>query len=410
MKHTVRACVGAAFVLLAGTSVFTQQVPRPSTGFPSNDTAYKSTYKPDLPTPGSDMRVEDTAAGRREWMKELMGGDLSPQFVEALLDAARAERERYPNAFATSGAGAWTNLGPVRSNWIQNGTTITESDTGRLRTILVHPSNADIVYVLTSGGGLWKTSNFLAPRPEWSVKTDSVLGVAGGAVAFGGSANTLYLGSGDPFDGGVGGFVTKSTNGGDSWLTSVKVGGATTVMDVKVDTTSGADVVFVATNAGLFRSIDAGASFSGFGNDAQNPRNTSHVDVRAVVFHPRDPDIAWVGSDGGVVRNDGDFTSIASRCGSLFGNAAQCQTMLSRVPARLYFLNKGLQTMQFYNVSVDPQAPLRRLIGGLQDNGTIWLDGSTNDRVWKPFFPSGDGTSASGFHPTRAAVGFASCS
>jgi hypothetical protein len=155
------------------------------------------------------------------------------------------------------------------------------------------------------------------------------------------------------------------------------------------------------------RSTDAGASFSGFGNDAQNPRNTSHVDVRAVVFHPRDPDIAWVGSDGGVVRNDGDFTNISSRCGS-FGNAAQCQTMLSRVPTRLYFLNKGLQTMQFYNVSVDPQAPLRRLIGGLQDNGTIWTDGTTNDRVWKPLFPSGDGTSASGFHPTRAAVVFAS--
>jgi len=261
MKHTVRACVGAAFVLLAGTSVFTQQVPKPSTGFPSSDTAYKSTFIPDLPTPGSDMRVEDTAAGRREWMKELMGGDLSSQFVQALLDAARTERERYPNAFAASAAGAWTNLGPVRSNWIQNGPTVTESDTGRLRTILVHPSNPDIVYILTSGGGLWKTSNFLSPRPEWSVKTDSVLGVAGGAVAFGGSANTLYLGSGDPFDGGAGGFVTKSTNGGDSWLPSVKVAGATTVMDVKVDTTSGADVVFVATNAGLFRSIDAGVTY-----------------------------------------------------------------------------------------------------------------------------------------------------
>ena len=45
--------------------------------------------------------------------------------------------------------------------------------------------------------------------------------------------------------------------------------------------------------------------------------------VRAVVFHPRDPNIAWVGSDGGVVRNDGTFTSITSRCGQLFGSAAQ---------------------------------------------------------------------------------------
>ena len=156
------------------------------------------------------------------------------------------------------------------------------------------------------------------------------------------------------------------------------------------------------------RSTDAGASFSGFGNDAQSPRNESHVDVRAVVFHPRDPDIAWVGSDGGVVRNDGTFTNIANQCSSRFGNAAQCQTMLARVPTRLYFLNKGLQTMQFYNVSVDPQAPLRRVIGGLQDNSTIWLDGTTGDRVWKTLFPAGDGTAASGFHPTRAAVLFAS--
>lgn len=207
----------------------------------------------------------------------------------------------------------------------------------------------------------------------------------------------------------------SSDDASNPGLTSRRICGAQCFYDLVVAVPQNQpDIVVVGGVAtptfgeATIRSIDAGASFSGFGNDAQNPRNTSHVDVRAVVFHPRDPDIAWVGSDGGVVRNDGDFTSISSRCGSSFGNAAQCQTMLSHVPRRLHFLNKGLQTMQFYNVSVDPQAPLRRLIGGLQDNGTIWLDGSTNDRVWKPFFPSGDGTSASGFHPTRAAVGFAS--
>ncbi|MEO6222654.1 MAG: exo-alpha-sialidase, partial [Vicinamibacterales bacterium] len=68
----------------------------------------------------------------------------------------------------------------------------------------------------------------------------------------------------------------------------------------------------------------------------------------------------------------------------------------------------GLQTMQFYNVSIDPRDPLKRLIGGLQDNGTIWQDGLAESRVWRPFFAAGDGTSASGFHPTRAEVGFAS--
>jgi hypothetical protein len=71
-------------------------------------------------------------------------------------------------------------------------------------------------------------------------------------------------------------------------------------------------------------------------------------------------------------------------------------------------MNKGLQTMQFYNIAVDPQAPLTRLIGGLQDNGTIWKSGTGDPRVWTTLFPFGDGTSASGFHPSRSGVLFAS--
>jgi hypothetical protein len=152
------------------------------------------------------------------------------------------------------------------------------------------------------------------------------------------------------------------------------------------------------------RSTNGGETFAAFGNDAQNPRNTSHVDVRAVVYHPRNPRIAFVGSDGGVVRNDGQFTNITSRCGT----QPHCQTVFADVPSRIYFLNRGLQTLQFYNVSVDPRDPLRRLLGGLQDNGTIWIDGTGPDRIWKALFPSGDGTAASGFHPTRANVLFAS--
>jgi hypothetical protein len=127
-----------------------------------------------------------------------------------------------------------------------------------------------------------------------------------------------------------------------------------------------------------------------------------------VVFHPRDRNIAFVGSDGGVVRNDGTFTDIRSRCSQLFGSNQACQTMLAAVPTRLFFMNKGLQTLQFYNVAIDPAAPLTRLIGGLQDNSTVWQDGTGSPGVWKTLFPFGDGTSASGFHPTRSDVLFAS--
>lgn len=254
--------LGLPALILFGTVGLSAQTQQPPpAGFPADDSAYKSLFVPQLPVIGPDMKIKDDALGRREAMKERMGGDLSPEFMEAMLAAARAQRAQYPAAVNTGGAGSWTNVGPVRSNWIQNGGRLTKSDTGRLRNILVHPTNPDIVYLLTSGGGLWKTSNFLSPRPDWTPKSDQVLGVAGGSVAFGGVANTLYLGSGDPFDGGVGGFVVKSTTGGDTWGTEVKVGISTTVMDLKVDGTSGTDIVFVATNAGLFRSTDAGATY-----------------------------------------------------------------------------------------------------------------------------------------------------
>lgn len=265
MKRLLLSGLAAWLVLLAISPVSTQQLPLPSAGFPADDSVYTSTYLPTLPTPGPDLPISDDARARREWMKELTGGDLSSDFMQSLIEIVRAERERNPNAFATGGAASWTNIGPVRSNWIRNGVRVEASDTGRLRTILVHPSNPDIVYILTSGGGLWKTTNFLSPRPDWVAKTDSIVGDAGGAVAFGASPNTLYLGSGDPFDGGVGGFVTRSTDGGDSWGKSVTVGRSTTVMDVKVDTSGGGEVVLVGGNAGLFRSIDGGVTFQGVG-------------------------------------------------------------------------------------------------------------------------------------------------
>jgi hypothetical protein len=160
--------------------------------------------------------------------------------------------------------------------------------------------------------------------------------------------------------------------------------------------------------APTIRSTDAGVGFSNFGDDGQATRNQSHVDVRAMVFHPRDSNIAFTGSDGGLIRNDGTFVDIRNRAAQICGTTIACQTMLASVPNRIYFMNKGLQTLQFYNVAVDPQDPLRRQIGGLQDNSTIWQDGSGSTLTWKTLFPLGDGTSASGFHPTNSAILFAS--
>lgn len=57
------------------------------------------------------------------------------------------------------------------------------------------------------------------------------------------------------------------------------------------------------------RSIDAGVNFTGMTNVASF--NGMHPDQHALVFDPENPDIAFAGSDGGLVRTSGVFTDQA---------------------------------------------------------------------------------------------------
>lgn len=234
-----------------------QSVPR--------DDAYVSRHQPATMLTGENVPIKDDARGRIEWMREVMGGNLTPEFMEAMMVAADEQRTRYGpdgrGAIQVPAGGTWTSIGPHRSNWIQNGLQVQESDTGRVRTFLVHPTNTDVLYVLTSSGGLWKTTNFSDPRPAWQAMTDSILSTSGGGAALGKNPETIYLGTGDPFDPGVGGYARRSTDGGRTWSNAIKLGASTVIPDVKVDTSGATDVVLMGTNAGLFRSANGGATY-----------------------------------------------------------------------------------------------------------------------------------------------------
>jgi photosystem II stability/assembly factor-like uncharacterized protein len=240
------------------------------------DDGYRSGYVPKSLPLSVDDAVKDDPAGRREAQLEQFGGEFTAEFMESLTNAANAQAATYGPAgrggIKAPAGGHWTNVGPYRSAWIQNGNRLTESDTGRVRTFLVHPTNADIVYVLKSSGGLWKTTNFSHPRPNWQPKTDNILSTSSGGAALGKNPETIYFGSGDPFDPGVGGAMYRSTDGGETWgpgqslvlrnAAGAIVAVATIILDIKVDTSGAQDVVLVATNAGLFRSLNGGDTYS----------------------------------------------------------------------------------------------------------------------------------------------------
>jgi hypothetical protein len=168
---------------------------------------------------------------------------------------------------------------------------------------------------------------------------------------------------------------------------------------------------------GWLRSADAGASFTDMTWDATtgatppgnccNPNpiapNGQHPDQHAIVEIPG-TDAAIFGSDGGLMRSNGDFADISGQCAdrNLSGSGlALCQQLLSSVPERLFNLNKGLSTIQFQSLSVDPD-DAGHVQGGTQDNGTFETHGSPV--VW-PQIIYGDG-GQSGFNAADSTLRF----
>jgi hypothetical protein len=116
-----------------------------------------------------------------------------------------------------------------------------------------------------------------------------------------------------------------------------------------------------------------------------------HPDQHAVVFDPVDPGIAFVGSDGGVVRIDVrspvDKSAACSprrfvyvpgqgRVPLAAPDLADCQRLLRGIPQTITPINDGLNTIQFQSLSFNPSDPTGELLGGTQDNGTFAYTGS----------------------------------
>lgn len=162
----------------------------------------------------------------------------------------------------------------------------------------------------------------------------------------------------------------------------------------------------ISNSRGLVLSTNAGVTFTDVSWDASSNTTPSglHPDHHAVVVAPFNPYIFFDGSDGGLMRSSGDFKDQSALCASrgLTGSSLTiCQGLLSRVPKKLYNLNKQLSTLQFQSLSLNAADP-KDLQGGTQDNGTFEYSGSSV--VW-PQIIYGDG-GQSGFSSGNPALRF----
>ncbi len=155
----------------------------------------------------------------------------------------------------------------------------------------------------------------------------------------------------------------------------------------------------------VMRSEDDGASFTDMTIDSKGL--SLHPDQHAIAVAPFNPDVAFIGNDGGIWRLNGSFVDASAGCASRvddlgpLGGAdlTDCQNWLMKIPKTTSSLNDGLSTLQYQSLSVNPQKPTKDVMGGTQDNGT---QATTNAKTWSVSV-FGDG-GQSGINPTNPKI------
>ncbi|MBL8189457.1 MAG: hypothetical protein JNK38_15715 [Acidobacteria bacterium] len=147
--------------------------------------------------------------------------------------------------------GTWTPLGPGNIG-------------GRTRAILINPDNPDMMYAAGVAGGVWKTTNAGA---SWTPIADLIANIAVTCLAFDPkNANTIYAGTGEGFfnaDSVRGAGIFKSIDAGATWSRLANTANADFyyVNDLIVSSNDSRRI-YAATRSGVWRSTDEGLNWT----------------------------------------------------------------------------------------------------------------------------------------------------
>lgn len=175
------------------------------------------------------------------------------------------------------------------SNWFPSGpygvlgTGSWSTGQGRVNAIEVDPSNPNTYYIGAPGGGVFKS---IDAGIIWTPLTDFISRVGASAIAVDPTnSNIIYVGTGDD-DGGdspsIG--VLKSTDGGATFNPTGLTfpGNSFRISEVYINPNNTAEL-YVASNAGFYKSINAGTSF----------RLTLAGNILDIKLKPGDPNVIY---------------------------------------------------------------------------------------------------------------------
>lgn len=157
----------------------------------------------------------------------------------------------------------WNFLGPqpvTNEYWSGNA-----NASGRVSSLAAHPTDPNILYAATSGGGVWKTTD---AGMTWAPLTDQISSLASGALALDPlNPNFILYGTGEQnysIDSFYGDGLFSSADAGATWT---KVASKTQIGNyiAKVGISgSGSAVFHVCSDAGYVRSTDGGLTWAAF--------------------------------------------------------------------------------------------------------------------------------------------------
>jgi hypothetical protein len=211
---------------------------------------------------------------RMIWADE--NGRIPREAMSRALAQAAALKKQIPDRAGVSRS-SWTWLGPGNIG-------------GRITTILVHPTDPNLLWVNNPGGGIWKSMNAAA---TFQPVDDFMANLAVTALVMNpADSKVMYAGTG----GGAGASalrgagIFKSMDGGQTWTQLASTSAADWSGGVeKISMSSDGNTILAATKAvysdvpsAIWRSTDGGATWT------ETLKQTGGVEGWVVEFHPTD--------------------------------------------------------------------------------------------------------------------------
>jgi PKD repeat protein/photosystem II stability/assembly factor-like uncharacterized protein len=195
------------------------------------------------------------------------------------------ESLQYRQQYSTANAGNWTFIGPASVPGGGGGA-------GRATVVRFHPTDPNIIFLCTAGGGLWKSDD---GGSSWSSNTDQIAQVLGctDLAIDANNPDIMYLATGDAFGSAIYSVgLLKTTDGGITWNTtglSYSMSAYRTIGRVQIDPSNSNTILCTASN-GIYRSTDAGATFAkvqtgGFVDMEFKPGDSNTIYASGTEFH-----------------------------------------------------------------------------------------------------------------------------